>query len=217
MVSRRLQTELERLPPRGDVAGKVQVWPGEFQHLVNLHVSTGNFESVLALSLLLAAKGVAPQLRYGAILSLQDIGAHPVISIGAFNNPWTVRGNSELRFSFEGDGADEDAPLSIRDRLHPENRWVVSERFPWRKQPVDYALVSRLFDHASGNVFITVAGINTFGSRAAAEFLTEPRFLRDLALRAPAGWQKKNLQIVLETTVVGTTPSPPRVLATHFW
>ena len=216
-VSRRLREELERLPANGSEPRQVSVLPGELPHLVNFHVSTANFESVLALSLLLAGKGAKPQLRLGAAMSLEDIGAHPVISIGAFNNPWTIRGNEELRFSFEGDGPDESAPLSIKDRLHPENRWVLSERYPWKKQTVDYAIISRLFDPNSGNVFITLGGINSFGSQVAGEFVTEPRYWKDIAQHAPAGWQKKNLQIVLETTVVGTTPSPPRVLAVHFW
>jgi len=217
MISRRLQAELERLPAKGGAPGTVQVRPGEFPHLVNLHVSTGNFESVLALSLLLAAKGVSPQLRVGAAMSLQDVGQHPVISIGAFNNPWTIRRNAELRFAFEGDGADESAALSIKDRQHPETPWVVSDRFPWKAQTIDYAVITRLFDRTSGNVFITAAGINTFGTRAAGEFLTDPRYWDALVQSAPTGWQKKNLQIVLETSVVGTTPGPPRVLATYFW
>ena len=217
MISRRLQAELERLPAKGGSYGTVQVRPGEFPHLVNLHVSTGNFESVLALSLLLAAKGVSPQLRIGAAMSLQDVGQHPVISIGAFNNPWTIRRNAELRFAFEGDGADESAALSIKDRLHPETPWVVSDRFPWKAQTIDYAVITRLFDRTSGNVFITAAGINTFGTRAAGEFLTDPRYWEALVQSAPTGWQRKNLQIVLETSVVGTTPGPPRVLATYFW
>jgi len=34
---------------------------------------------------------------------------------------------------------------------------------------------------------------------------------------APADWQRKNLQLVLHCKVVGMTPRPPRVVASHFW
>lgn len=217
MLSKRLKTLINNIPPEGTQPTSVAIMPGEVAHLLNHHMSLGNLESVLALSTLLTAKGKPSQLRMGASLSMDDMLTHPVIAIGAFNNQWTIRRNAEMRFSFEGDGTEQAAPLSIRDRLNPERKWTVTDRFPWKTQPTDYAIISRLFDPASGNVFITMAGINSFGTQAAGEFLSKPRYWKELVQTAPTGWQKMNLQVVLETTVVGTTPSAPRVLATHFW
>ncbi len=59
---------------------------------------------------------------------------------------------------------------------------------------VDYALISRLFDPVSGNVFITLGGINSFGSQAAGEFVTNPHYWIELAANAPANWQKKTFK-----------------------
>jgi hypothetical protein len=35
--------------------------------------------------------------------------------------------------------------------------------------------------------------------------------------KAPANWEKKNIQVVLKTRIVGGAPGPPTVEATYFW
>jgi hypothetical protein len=32
-----------------------------------------------------------------------------------------------------------------------------------------------------------------------------------------AGWERRNVQIVVRVEVLGKTPGPPRVVATHVW
>jgi hypothetical protein len=34
---------------------------------------------------------------------------------------------------------------------------------------------------------------------------------------APSGWERKNIQVVLHTKIVGGTAGPPQVVATHLW
>jgi len=62
-----------------------------------------------------------------------------------------------------------------------------------------------------------VAGIGYAGTQAAAEFLTKPQSSAALARTLPAGWEKKNLQVVLHTTVTNQLPGTPDVLATYSW
>ncbi|HEV2444863.1 MAG TPA: hypothetical protein VGS58_03035, partial [Candidatus Sulfopaludibacter sp.] len=62
-----------------------------------------------------------------------------------------------------------------------------------------------------------VAGMAKDGTMAAGEFVTEPRYMDELARRAPAGWQKMNLQVVIRTEVVRGAPGPPSIVATYFW
>lgn len=95
-------------------------------------------------------------------------------------------------------------------------KWVVIQG---ENKPVinDYAIVTRVFDPITRRVFISPAGLNGYGTEAAAEFLTHPEYWKSIARQMPSGWQRKNLQIVLETKIVGNNPSPPVVLATHFW
>jgi hypothetical protein len=64
---------------------------------------------------------------------------------------------------------------------------------------------------------VTIAGITGFGTRAAADFLTNPAYLAEALKQAPSDWQHKNMQIVLATKVTSGAPGPPRVLTVYFW
>ena len=41
--------------------------------------------------------------------------------------------------------------------------------------------------------------------------------MRETFRKAPFNWDRKNIQVVIAATIVGGTPGPPRVLATHYW
>ena len=55
------------------------------------------------------------------------------------------------------------------------------------------------------------------GTKAAGEFVTNGRFLETLAAQAPAGWEKRNMQVIIGTEVIDRTPGPPRILTVNFW
>jgi hypothetical protein len=38
-----------------------------------------------------------------------------------------------------------------------------------------------------------------------------------LAKKAPEGWERKNVQIVITTQVINRHSGPPRVVAVHYW
>jgi hypothetical protein len=81
----------------------------------------------------------------------------------------------------------------------------------------DYAIVTRVFDPATEKTVISAAGIETYGTLAASEFVTEPEYLGVALQAAPRDWRHKNVQFVLGTRIIDGTPGPPRVLATHLW
>ena len=64
---------------------------------------------------------------------------------------------------------------------------------------------------------IAVAGIGYAGTQAAADFLSNPQSISALAKSLPKGWEKKNIQIVLHTTVTNKLPGAPDVVATYCW
>lgn len=127
--------------------------------------------------------------------------------------------NREIRFVFERQDEPDHAIFAIQDRKDPARRWRVyrQPRFGYDSPGVDYAIVTRIFDASTRRPLISAAGITQFGTRAAVEFITNPVYWQELAKVAPRDWKRRNLQVVLETNVVGRTPKPPRVLASYFW
>ena len=62
-----------------------------------------------------------------------------------------------------------------------------------------------------------MAGLYGYGTLAAGMFVTDPANLQAMAQRAPAGWQARNMQIVIRTEVIQQDAGPPTVVATAFW
>jgi hypothetical protein len=81
----------------------------------------------------------------------------------------------------------------------------------------DFAIVTRLLDSKTGQVLIAAAGLGANGTQAAGEFISRRDYLEEAFRSAPQDWQKKNLQVVLRTTVTDSVAGPPRVVATYFW
>jgi hypothetical protein len=64
---------------------------------------------------------------------------------------------------------------------------------------------------------VSLAGLHSFGNQIAGEFVSQESSWNELARRAPAGWAKMNLQVVVETSIIGTTPSSPKIIDVYFW
>ncbi|HUN84244.1 MAG TPA: hypothetical protein VMU48_07685 [Terracidiphilus sp.] len=77
--------------------------------------------------------------------------------------------------------------------------------------------MARLLDSKTGQFTIAVAGIIDSGTQAAGEFASNEEELKDALKNAPVGWETKNAEFVLETTVTDTISGPPQVVASYFW
>jgi hypothetical protein len=139
------------------------------------------------------------------------------VAIGAFNNAWSMRVTSELRFVFNNRTVDGVVYHCIDDRRNPNLlNWRVAQPVG-EAIPEDYAIVTRVFDRATEKTVISAAGIETYGTLAATEFTVKPEYVGEALRSAPKDWHRRNVQFVLETKIIDGTPGPPRVLATHFW
>lgn len=191
--------------PLGDV---VPTW--------DWYVSLDDAQAFSQLSNLFAQKGKQVQLRGGRSVSLTDLRGRPSVLIGAFNNDWTLGLAGELRFYFDND--EQNGLLIVRDRQRPDNaEWNVVNTWPHRIMSVDYAIVSRVFDPTTEQTVVIAAGITHYGTKVAAEFLTNDAYFAEALSNAPDDWHKKNMQVVLSTKVMSGTHGPPKLLAVHFW
>ena len=149
--------------------------------------------------------------------TLEDLRRGPSVFIGAFDNSWTLRLTSPLRFHFANDR--EMTRFWIEDRQNPQKRdWVLS-----RAQQIqtgeykDYAIVARLIDPNTDQYVVVGAGIGRGGTVAAGEFLVDGHHIDEMLSQVPKDWAHKNLEIVLETQVIQGRSGPPRISAVHIW
>jgi hypothetical protein len=174
-------------------------------------VARGDAYAAVTLSSLLAKIGKPDQVRIGRDYSFGDLKNSPAVVVGAFNNRWTLQTTSNLHFYFVEDGR-----FRIREQGAKGRVW--EKHYGKNLEPLDdTAVVARLLDSNTGQFTMIVAGIGTEGTQSASEFVTRPELLEAGVRKLPAGWQKKNVEIVLETTVTDYVPGPPRVVAVHVW
>jgi hypothetical protein len=148
--------------------------------------------------------------------SLTDLRRSPSVFIGAFDNTWTLRLTSALRFHFANDPSM--SQFWIEDREHPEKReWLLDRSQQKTEDYKDYALVARFIPPDTDQYAVVVAGIGRGGTVAAGEFLVDEHRMQEILAHAPQDWPTKNIEIVLETQVIQGRSGPPRVRAIHIW
>jgi hypothetical protein len=149
--------------------------------------------------------------------SLTDLRRGPSVLIGAFDNSWTLRLTSPLRFHFANDPAM--TQFWIEDRANPGKREWVLNRSEQLQTGVykDYAIVARLVDPNTDQYVVVAAGVSRGGTVAAGEFLVDPKRMDEMLNLVPRDWKRKNLEIVLETQVIQGRSGPPRISAVHVW
>lgn len=198
------------LPPRGS----------EQERSSPCNNGMGNlpFADALAMSRITGiskSRGESYEVRQASLVSFSDVQDQPVVLIGACDNVWTMRLVSALPYTMSFNG---DANLDqIVAKRNPSERWTIP--FHWQSGDLkkDYAIVARVNDPRTLHWVVIAAGLGTYGTEAAGEFLNDPRYMQDLISRAPAGWAQGNLEAVLETDVIDGSSGPPKILAARFW
>ena len=151
------------------------------------------------------------QVRIGHDFTFEDLRNSPAVLIGAYDNPWTDRMMSDGPFVFR----EQDNVQWIEETGSQGRVW--RQEAEGREARKDFAIVARLVNSKTGQFLVFVGGVGMVGTQAAGRFVSRQADL-DAALRtAPAGWQGKNLEVVLETDVIDGTASPPRVVAMKTW
>lgn len=184
----------------------------------NGQMSVQNIHATLSIVTYLARNKMPIEFGLASEVSLEQIRQGRVVLIGGFRNPWADALNQQMRYRFETslNGSHEKSWISDGNS-GGKPVWMVPDLWPFGRQTVDYAIISRLFDPSNGQVVIAISGLNGFGTQVAAEFLTDPKFWPRFAQLAPKDWNRKNCQIILETKVIRELPGPPKILTVHCW
>ena len=185
--------------------------PGKLTLLTDQFVGGGDLMAVSRLSSMLTGKQRPYHVLIGGNVSFHDLRTGPAVLVGYSYTRWRNI-SKELRYFIDTSRP----PIGITDNGKPTS-WNLPQIQPDRHTDEDYALVSRVFHPDTGAMLVEVAGITQYGTEAAADMITDPAMLVQALGGAPAGWQKKNLQLVLHVKVISGTPAPPTVLAKYFW
>jgi hypothetical protein len=178
-----------------------------------------SFSDTLTLSMLtgvIGHNGHAFRVRRSSDAKLEDLEEGPVVLIGGLSNEWTRRLGSGMRFT----PAAENGTHYVSDHENPSARqWGV---FAPRNEPVtnvtkDYAIISRVFDSTTGHFLVTAAGLLPFGTEAAGECLSDADCLAQGETLAPGDWKHKNIQVVIETAIIGGNHGKPHVISAYLW
>ncbi|HKQ86605.1 MAG TPA: hypothetical protein VJS43_07545 [Candidatus Acidoferrales bacterium] len=146
--------------------------------------------------------------------SLNDLEDGPVVLIGGFTNRWTMNLDSGLRFDLARDGTSR----YVADRRNASSRaWEESEPANSAAGFTDYAVISRVHSATTGRTLLTIAGLDRFGTQAAADCAAESSCIAAAESLQPGDWKTKNIQLVLQTTVIGGNPGEPKVIAAYLW
>jgi hypothetical protein len=179
--------------------------------LVDFYVNKDDVYVATELSELFARIHKSSQTRIGNDFNYEDLRNSPAVIIGAFDNPWTVRIISDSPIVFREEGNVQ----WIEERAKPNQAWRPG--VDGRRGSKDFAIVARLQNSKTGQFLVIVGGVGMVGTEAAGRFVTRQSDL-DTALRAaPAGWQAKNLEMVLESDVIDGSASTPQVVALRIW
>ncbi|HVN06774.1 MAG TPA: hypothetical protein VMT86_20290 [Bryobacteraceae bacterium] len=203
-------------PPTGGLGPHRTFRKDELVLLRDRYVALDDAVCLVRLTSLLERYHKPYRIRAERFTSFADLRDTPAVLIGAFDNPWTLRTGGQLRFTFRKD-SEHDIGMVV-DHQHPENTdWKLTNSWPEWDISSDYAIVSRTLDPATDRPLIIAAGLTQYGTIGAGEFISNPEYFAEVARQFPAGWPKKNLQIVLRVPVVNRISGRPRILATYLW
>ncbi len=146
---------------------------------------------------------------------IADLSKGPVLLFAGLDNRWTMRLTQHLRYQF-ADVSDDSVGV-IEDTQTPGRMWRVDFKVPYKKMPMDYAIVARYFDPLLEQPVMIVAGVGATGTTSASEFVTSERMLDDLNKLAPGKAKHENVELVLAMPVIDGRSGAPHIVASQFW
>lgn len=194
-----------------------------FEMLANLppnfrrvHVGFADSLALSTVSAILARQDHAFYIRRIDEVQLQDLQETSAILIGDHANWWAAQLGYKLRFSF----AHENRLRYIADTQNPSSRqWSIPDlsQDPGAKVTQDFGIISRVFDATTGHLIVMSSGITGYATGPAAECLADSKCLGQAEKFSAGDWKHKNIQIIIQTAIVGDNAGQPSVVAAHLW
>jgi hypothetical protein len=195
-----------REPPAGEAGSAA-----DFTVIRNQFMALGDVKAALQVAEMLGRTGHPYRLRMGNETSFKDLRATPAILVGFSYTEW-AQISKGFRYYIDIDRR----PMGVFDKGNP-TAWTIDRHPDDPQLTEDYAIATRVFDPNTHNMLVEIAGISHFGTEAAADLVSNSALLTEALARVPAGWEHKNVQLVLRVKVIAGAAGVPAVVATHVW
>lgn len=178
-------------------------------------IPTGDAIGLARLMSFLGREGKDYHVRGVNNVSYSDIKENDSILVAYFSNPWTLETLKSARFRLSASSRKR----HVVDTQRPgfEDWAMVGGGWPLMNNEVDFAIITRLLDTKTGKTRIVIGGFSPFGTEAALTLAANEAGMNDALSPLAAGWERRNVQIVIKTTVAAMMPGPPEIMATHSW
>jgi len=171
----------------------------------NVYLTIGDAAALADVEYVLAQRHLKMDMRFVNDVTYGDLRQNPTVLIGIHNNIWTLNMMENLRYRFQGHN-------DIVDRSNPQNHWTANF-----DRSETYGVVARLLNSWNGKVVVIIGGVGYSGTRAAGDFITNPEAILKMSQMLPKGWEKKNVEVVLHTSVKNQVPGPADIVAAYAW
>jgi hypothetical protein len=185
--------------------------PEDYVPLTDQFVGGGDLLATSRLTAMLTRLKRPYRVRVGNDVAFADLRNGPAILVGYSYTRWRDI-SAQMRYFIDGTRR----PIGITDNGNP-TPWTLPDLPRDRHTSEDYAIVSRVFHPDTHAMLVEIAGILQYGTDAAGDLVTNPDLMAEALHDAPAGWQKKNMQLVLHVKVISGAPTSPKVVKTYFW
>jgi hypothetical protein len=194
-----------------DPASDPPVHTSDFVALNDQFVGGGDLIATSRLTSMLTRMKHPYRLKVGNDVTFADLRSGSAILVGYSYTRWKEI-SSQMRFFIEV----SPSYVGITDNgKHTD--WAIANLPRDRRTAEDYAIITRVFHADTHATLVEVAGITQYGTDAASDLVTNSDLMKEEFAKAPAGWQGKNLQLVVHVKVIGGAPSSPKVVARYFW
>ncbi len=182
----------------------------------NQYVGFGDLVAATDIAAMLSRKSKRVRVRMASSIEFADLRTSQTLLIGAITNRWTMELQPAWRFQFGHTPELKTVLIDTQTAGAARREWSIAAKADGSAQE-DYILISRVRNSLTGSLVLVAAGLKQFGTEAAGVLLSDPDQLGSILRKLPAGWDAKNLQIVLHAKVIGNTPAQPEVMAWYVW
>jgi hypothetical protein len=165
---------------------------------------------------MLARQSHAVRVRLASNIEIGDLRNVQTLLIGGVTNRWTMEMQQAWRFRFIWTPGARAVIVDTQATPEAGRQWSIIAQDDG-SAPEDYILVCRIHSASTGGWLMVGAGLKQFGTEAAGRLLADPEQLGAILRKLPAGWESKNLQLVLHARVIRNAPALPDVVASYVW